>query len=85
MATVRIDWSLFEGNSSSTEALYDFAKGDLPNFSALERELWCGKTRSEVRKLRRLGLKKARTLARLWANRVGFGNQGMWSNSKGER
>jgi hypothetical protein len=78
MAIVKINWPLFEGNSSSTEALYDFAKGDLPNFSALEKELWCKETRAEVGKLRKLGLKKARTLARLWANRSGFGNQGMW-------
>jgi hypothetical protein len=76
-----IDWDLFEGNSSSSEALYEFAKGDLPNFAALERELWCKGTRAEVKKLRKLGLKKARTLARLWANRSGFGNQGMWKRT----
>ena len=77
---MKINWRLFEGNSSSTEALYEFATGELPNFTALERELWHKETRDEVGKLRKLGLKKARTLARLWANRSGFGNQGMWDS-----
>jgi hypothetical protein len=74
----KIDWNLFEENSSSSEALYEFAKGELPSFASLERALWCRETKAQVKNLRRLGLKKARTLARLWSNRAGFGNQGMW-------
>jgi len=68
---MRVTFEIFEENSSSTEAIVDFAIGRL-TFPALRDEMWDKRAKVEVEKMKRLGRKKALTLSQLWCTRRGY-------------
>ncbi len=66
-----IDFEQFQGNSSSTEALIDFASGFL-TFPALRKGVWYKPAKVEVAKMKKLGRKRSLRLARRWCTQNGY-------------
>lgn len=66
-----IDWKIFEENSSSRDALVDFATGHI-SLANLKRQCWMQEAKKETDRMKRIGVKRARTLARRWCTRSGY-------------
>lgn len=66
-----INFEIFGENSSSTDAIVDFAIGSL-RFPALKEAMWDKRAKAEVDKMKKLGRKKSLALARNWCTRRGY-------------
>jgi hypothetical protein len=66
-----INFEIFEENSSSRDAIVDFAIGRL-NFPTLRKEMWDKRAKLEVDKMKKLGRKRSLTLSRNWCTRRGY-------------
>jgi hypothetical protein len=62
---------VFDENTSSTDALIDFATGRL-TFPKFRSSVWPREAKEQVDKLRKLGRKKALTITRGWCTRMGY-------------
>lgn len=60
---MRINWAVFFENSSSQEALFEFSEHEF-SLTKLKNSIQVLKVKREVDKLKKLGVKKARTLAK---------------------
>ncbi len=67
----RINWDIFDENSSSAEAILFFAIG-MYSFPELRKQMWDRSAKAEVDKLRKMGRKKALRLARAQCTRRGI-------------
>jgi hypothetical protein len=61
---VRINWAVFDDNTSTVEALIDFVKGT--SVAALLAGCWPKACKTEVKKLRKLKVSNARSRAKRW-------------------
>jgi len=68
---MRINFEVFMKNSSSCDELYQFAIGN-NTLSDTYVNMWEPEAKAEIRKLRQLPVKEARTRARRWARRNGL-------------
>jgi hypothetical protein len=71
MIMSKINWEYFWENTSSTEAISTFADGDY-SFKEFEEACWPIECKKIVRRLKRLGRKKALTLCRNIVTRQGI-------------
>jgi len=72
MSINKLNWEVFQENSSSSEAIFLFAVGTI-SFPELRKQMWDRRAKVEVGKLQRLGRKKALSLTRNWLSRNGYG------------
>lgn len=69
--SVRINFKVFLGNSSSRDELCEFGEGQKTLREAQEN-MWCPQALVEVRKLQRLPVREARRRVKAWASRNGI-------------
>ncbi len=69
--TIRNQFKVFEENSSSEDAIAQFASGEL-TFSELEEAMWDKRAKVVVRRLKRLGRPKALSVCRRWCTSKGY-------------
>lgn len=65
---MRINWKVFQENSSTEEAVMDFAEG-VTSVRQFEKDCWPKDCKKMVRKLKRLPVRLARRRARDFINR----------------
>lgn len=68
---MRINWKIFEENSSTMEAVNDYANRVI-SIMQFEKDCWPKECKKMVRKLRRLPAKVARRRAKRFFDRVCF-------------
>ena len=69
-----INFEIFEGNSSSRDAIVEFAGGRL-TFPALREKMEEPRAKAEVDKMEKMGRKRSLILARSWCTPNGYGNR----------
>lgn len=69
--SVRINWKIFEENTSTKESLYEFANRDY-GFCEFKENCWPDECKKEVGRMRRIGLQRARKLAKEALRRMGI-------------
>lgn len=69
---MRINWKVFEGNSSTEESVADFAAGEIKSYTAWTDACWPKETKAEIRKIRnsKLTIELVRKRARRHAHRL---------------
>jgi Holliday junction resolvase-like predicted endonuclease len=68
-----INWELFEGNSSTVEAVIEVAQGDIKSFKAWLDACWPKKCKKEIKKIQSyLTIEQTRKRARRYLQRQGY-------------
>lgn len=66
-----INFEIFEGNSSSRDAIVEFAEGRM-RFPALRHGMWMKEAKAEVGRMKKLGRKRSLRIVRNWCTRRGY-------------
>jgi hypothetical protein len=66
-----INFEIFEGNSSSRDAIVEFAEGRM-RFPELRNQMWMKEAKAEVDRMKKLGRKRSLRIVRNWCARRGY-------------
>ncbi len=70
-----INFEIFESNSSSRDAIVEFAEGRM-RFPELRNQMWMKEAKAEVDRMKKLGRKRSLQIVRNWCARRGYDYHG---------